>query len=74
MGKNRASERRTYYSVPQAAVLLGISRIAVFKKVKSGEIKAIRIGRSYGIPASSMRHVSGKSLTPERTGSIKREV
>jgi len=74
MGKNRVSEKRTYYSVPQAAVLLGISRIAVFKKVKSGEIKAIRIGRSYAISASYIRHVSGKALPPERTGSIKREV
>ena len=31
---------------------LGISRIAVFKRIQKGQIKAIKIGRSYAISRS----------------------
>lgn len=36
-----------YYSTTEVARLLGISRIAVFKKIKQGKIKAEKIGRNY---------------------------
>ena len=74
MSKNKIPQERAYFSVPQAAVLLGVSRIAVFKKVKEGEIKAVRIGRSYAIPASYIRQVTGKTLTPQRKRAIKKAV
>jgi len=38
-----------YMSVAQAAQRLGISRIAVFKKIKKGQMKAQKMGRSYAI-------------------------
>lgn len=74
MKNMRISAARDYYSVPQAAVLLGISRVAVFKKVKEGEIKAVKIGRSYAIPASYIRQVTGRILTPQRKRAIKQAV
>lgn len=74
MGKKRVSEEREYYSIPQVAVLLGISRVAVFKKVKDGEITAAKIGRSYAIPASYIRQVTGKTLTPQRKRAIEQAV
>lgn len=40
---------KEYYSVPQFAQLLGISRIAVFKKIKKGALKAQKVGRSFVI-------------------------
>lgn len=40
---------RKYLSISEVAKTLGISRIAVYKKVKKGEIKAIRIGRQFAI-------------------------
>lgn len=36
-------------SVPQAAALIGLSRIAVFKRIKAGSLKAKKIGRNYVI-------------------------
>lgn len=42
-----------YLSIPEAAARLGVSRIAVFKKVKKGRIAAIRIGRNWAIPVSA---------------------
>ncbi len=42
---------RQFLSIPEAAALMGVSRIAVFKKVKKGQLSAIRIGRNWAIPA-----------------------
>lgn len=52
-----------YISVAELAKLLGISRIAVFKKIKSGKIKAIKIGRNYAIPKKSFDVILGRSLS-----------
>lgn len=43
---------REYYSIPEAAAMLGLSRIAVFKRVKSGRLAALRVGRNWAIPAA----------------------
>ncbi len=40
---------KQYISTTEAADILGISRIAVFKKIKKGEIKAKKIGRNFAI-------------------------
>jgi excisionase family DNA binding protein len=45
---------REYYSIPEAAALLGISRIAVFKRVKKGQLPALRFGRNWAVPASAL--------------------
>ncbi len=55
-------ERSRYMSIQELATILGISRIAVYKKVKKGEIKAIRIGRSFAIPRKYIDNITGKSL------------
>lgn len=45
---------REYYSIPEAAALLGLSRIAVFKKVKKGQLAALRFGRNWAVPAAAL--------------------
>jgi excisionase family DNA binding protein len=42
-------KKQEYLTIPQMAKILGISRIAVYRKVKKGQIKAERIGRSFAI-------------------------
>ena len=42
-------KKEEYLTIPQLAKMLGISRIAVYRKVKKGQIKAEKIGRSYAI-------------------------
>ena len=49
--------KQEYLTIPQMAKILGISRIAVYRKVKKGQIKAKKIGRSYAIPQSSIFRV-----------------
>ena len=51
-----------YVTIPELAKKLGISRVAVFKKVKKGEIEAIRIGRTYAIPVTIFEEIIGKTL------------
>ncbi len=36
-----------FYSTPEVAKILGITRIAVFKKIKSGKLRAMKIGKGY---------------------------
>jgi len=55
-------ENKKYITIPQMAKILGVSRIAVYKKVKKGEIEAIRIGRNYAIHKKSVANILGKDL------------
>jgi len=52
-----------YISIAQFAKFLGISRIAVYQKIKKGQIKAIRIGRSFAIPKKYVTDITGKTLS-----------
>ena len=63
-----------YITIPELAKILGISRVAVFKKVKSGEIKALRIGRNYAISKKDLGFLLGNSLGQESKKEIDRAV
>jgi excisionase family DNA binding protein len=56
-------ERDKYISIPQLAKILGISRIAVYNKVKKGQIKAVKIGRNFAIPKENVTDILGNTLT-----------
>ncbi len=68
-------EKKEYFSIAQVAKILKISRIAVYKKVKKGQLPAIRIGKIYAIPRESIlrkiRRIQGHSLRPEEKDKIK---
>lgn len=46
-------------STTELAKILGLSRIAVFKRIKSGKLKAEKIGRSYYIDRNDLPAVLG---------------
>ena len=54
-----------YLTIPQLAEILGISRIAVYRKVKKGQITAVKIGRAYAIPQKQIAAILGKTLRQE---------
>jgi len=56
-------KKEKYLTIPQLAKILGISRIAVYKKVRSGKIKARKIGRSYAIPRGAAGSTRSKPLS-----------
>lgn len=51
-----------YVTVPELAKILGLSRIAVYKQVRKGQIKAVRIGRNYAISRKYVESIMGKTL------------
>lgn len=61
-------KKADFITIPQLAKILGLSRIAVFKKVKNGEIKAVKIGRNYAISRDFLNtHILGQALSePEK--------
>ncbi|MFA5936861.1 MAG: helix-turn-helix domain-containing protein [Candidatus Paceibacterota bacterium] len=58
-------EGKNYYSAPEVAKFLGVSRVAIFKKIKSGQIHAEKIGRNYIIPREEYEAILGL-FVPER--------
>jgi len=67
-------DEEKYISIPELAKLLGLSRIAVYYKVKAGKIKAIRIGRNYAIPTKYLQEILGKELSESEKEKIKQAV
>jgi len=65
---------KNYMSIPELAEFLGISRIAVYKKVKKGQIEAEKIGRNYAIPRRVIAGILGKTLSKEQKRKIDRAV
>ena len=54
--------------------MLGISRVAVFKKIKSGEIKAKRVGRSFVVSKNDLPEILGEALGETKKGLIEKAV
>jgi len=46
---------KPFLSTSELAKISGMSRIAIFKKIQSGQIKARKQGRNYAIPAQEAR-------------------
>lgn len=72
--ENKA-KKATFISITELAKMLGISRVAVFNRIKKGQIPAEKIGHSYAI---SMEYVTdlmhkghSKILTEEKKEEIK---
>lgn len=53
---------KKFISTAELAQLLGISRIAVFKKIKKGEIKASKVGRNFVIDKTNIGFILDKVL------------
>jgi excisionase family DNA binding protein len=65
---------KKYLTTYELAQLLGISRIAVFKKIKSGKIKAKKIGRNFVINKKELGGILDESLTKKKKAEISETV
>jgi len=52
-----------YITIPELAKLLGVSRIAIYNRVKKGQIPATKIGRAYIITDHTIANILGKDVT-----------
>jgi excisionase family DNA binding protein len=67
-------ENKDLITTTELAKILGISRIAVFKRIKRGQIKAIRVGKNFAIPKNSLPEVLGKILSEKNKREIETAV
>jgi putative molybdopterin biosynthesis protein len=65
---------KKFFSTTEIAKILGISRVAVFKKIKKGEIRATKVGRNFIINKKDLGDVFGTVLSPENKKIIDRAV
>lgn len=67
-------EDKKFISTIELAKILGISRIAVYKKIKSGKIKAKKVGRNFMIAKKDLGGITGKELTKRQKSEIEKAV
>jgi len=65
---------KKFLSTTEVALFLGISRQAVFKKIKAGEIKARKIGRNFVIDRKDLSEIVGKVLNQKQKLEIQKSV
>lgn len=58
-------DNKDFITIHELSDILGISRVAVFKRVKKGEIKAKMVGKIYLIPRDQADKIIGKTLGDE---------
>ncbi|MCM8762870.1 MAG: helix-turn-helix domain-containing protein [Candidatus Omnitrophica bacterium] len=63
-------ENKELITTNELAKILGISRVAVFKKIKKGQIRAIRVGKNFVIPKGSILQIIGKTLSQKEKEEI----
>ena len=61
-------------SIQEVANLLGVSRIAVFKKIKNNEIPAAKVGRAYIIDKKDLTIVKERETTQGQKNIIEKAV
>jgi excisionase family DNA binding protein len=59
-----------YLSTSDVAKILGISRVAVFQKIKAGLIPAQKIGRNYAVKTEDISKALEGTLTEDRKKEI----
>jgi excisionase family DNA binding protein len=68
------NKNKKFISTQELAKILGISRIAVFKRIKSGQIKAQKIGRNFAIETGNLGDVLQGVLTDKNKKEINKSV
>lgn len=63
-------ENKEFLSTTELAKMLGISRIAVFKKIKSGRIKAAKVGRNFIISKKDIPEILDNVLSDKNKQEI----
>ena len=66
--------KEKYITIPQLARLLGLSRIEVYRKVKKGQIPAIRVGRVYVISDRDIAYILGEKISRKSKRQVKAAV
>lgn len=58
--------QKEYFSTTEVAKILGISTVAVWKKIKEGKLKADRFGRNFMIPKTEIDSLTDGILDEQK--------
>lgn len=61
---------KKYLTTTELARLLKVSRVAIFKKIKSGKVKGFKIGRNYVIPTEEFLRAAGTFVSENKKSEI----
>lgn len=67
-------KHKRFYSTAEFARMLGVSRVAVFKKIRSGNIHAEKVGRNYVIASEELAAALGTFVTDRRRKEIDQSI
>lgn len=67
-------KNKQFLSTTELAKILGVSHVAVYKKIKSGQIKAIRVGRNFVIDKRDLGGILDEKLTQRDKDQIAKAV
>ncbi len=65
---------KKYYSTIEVGKILNISRVAVLKRIKSGKLKAERVGKNFIVSNEAVLEALGKSIGKENKDKIEHAV
>ena len=65
---------KPFLSTKELAAMLGISRVAVFQRIKKGAIKATKVGKTYVIDPAEVESIVGTTLTGPQKDEVDRAV
>lgn len=67
-------ENNDFLTVKQLADILDISRVAVFNKIKRGQLIAEKVGKTYLIPKDQLAGIINNDLSEDEKTKIKKGV
>lgn len=67
-------DKKDLISTPELAKILGISRISVFKRIKSGKLKAKKLGRAFYISRKDLPEILGEVVGDKQEKDINKAV
>lgn len=67
-------DNKLFFSAPEVAKILKVSRATIVNRIKKGEIEAEKIGRNYAVQREEIEHLLDKKLSPEEKNEISNAV
>ena len=65
---------KDFFSTAELAKILGISRVAVFNRIKNGKIKAVKVGRSFVIAKKDLEDILSTGISKDDKKEINQAV
>lgn len=67
----KISKNKEFFTIPEVARIIGVSRITIFQKVKKGVIPALRVGRNFIIKKDDIYELVGNEISERVNQEIK---